>query len=83
MTVFRPRSPLLYSIGGLISVGVGWLVGGSVYKRSQGFRLIETAGLPMGCPYPQLLPDFPLFNNRCQLLLSIDRLGEISASDTF
>ena len=59
VTVFRPCSPLLYSIAGLISAAVGWVVGGSVYERSQGFRLIVTAGLLMGLPSPQLLPVFP------------------------
>jgi hypothetical protein len=43
-------SSLLYMCQGLISAGVCCLVGGSVSERSQGSRLIETAGLPMGSP---------------------------------
>ena len=37
-------------VGGLISAGVCCLVGGSVSERSQGSRLVETAGLPIGLP---------------------------------
>jgi hypothetical protein len=33
-------------IGGLISAGVCFLVGGPVYDKSQGSRLVETAGSP-------------------------------------
>ena len=34
-------------VGGLISAGVWFLVDGSGFERSQGSRLVETAGLPM------------------------------------
>ena len=34
----------------IISAGVCCLVGGPVSESSQGFRLVETAGLPMGSP---------------------------------
>ena len=47
------------SVGGLISTGVCCLFGGSVSERSQGSRLVETAGLPMGSPPPQFVPAFP------------------------
>ena len=46
-------------IGGLISGGVCCLVGDPVSERSQGSRLVETAGLLWGCPPPQFLPAFP------------------------
>jgi hypothetical protein len=38
-------------VGGLISAGVCCLVGGPVFERSQGSRLIETAGPPTGLPF--------------------------------
>jgi hypothetical protein len=37
-------------VRGLILAGVCCLVGDSVFERSQGSRLVETAGLPMGLP---------------------------------
>jgi hypothetical protein len=37
-------------VGGLISPGVCCLVGGPVFERSLGSRLIETAGPPTGSP---------------------------------
>jgi hypothetical protein len=33
-------------VGGLISAGLCCLFGGPIFERSQGSRLIETAGLP-------------------------------------
>jgi hypothetical protein len=36
--------------GCIISAGICCLVGGSVSERSREFRLVETAGLPMGSP---------------------------------
>jgi hypothetical protein len=38
-------------VGGLISAGICCLVGGLVSERSQGFRLVETAGLPTELPF--------------------------------
>jgi hypothetical protein len=44
----RPCSPLLYMCQDLRTASVCCLVGGSVSERFQGYRLVETAGLPMG-----------------------------------
>ena len=46
-------------VRGLLSAGIYCLVGGSVSERSQGSRIVDTAGLPMGKLPPQLLPAFP------------------------
>jgi hypothetical protein len=42
------QSSAVYVLGGLISAGVCCLLGGPVSERSQGSRLIETAGPPIG-----------------------------------
>jgi hypothetical protein len=46
-------------VGGLISAGVGCLIGGPVFERSQGSRLIETVVLLQGCNSPQFPSAFP------------------------
>jgi hypothetical protein len=69
-------------VGGLISAGVCCLVGGPVFERSQGSRLIETAGPPTGLPFSSASFSLPQFNNRGQLLLSIGWV-QLSASDSF
>ena len=46
-----PKSFTVCVLGGLISAGVFCIFGGTVFERSQGFRLIETAGLPTGSPF--------------------------------
>jgi hypothetical protein len=38
-------------VGGLISSGICCLFGGPVFEKSQGSRLIETAGSPTGSPF--------------------------------
>jgi hypothetical protein len=65
-----------------LCAGVCYLVGGSVFERSQGSRLIETAGSPTGSSFSSASFNSPQFNNRGQLLLSIGWV-QISASDTF
>ena len=70
-------------VGGLISAGVCGLFGGPVFEKSQGSRLIETAGPPTRSPF-SISASFSLhlFNNRGELLLSND-WAQISASDFF
>ena len=46
----RPSSPRSVCVGGFISAGVCCLVGGPVFGRSWGSRLIETAGPPTKLP---------------------------------
>jgi hypothetical protein len=58
-------------VGGLISAGVCCLFGDPVFERSQGSRLIETAGPPIVSPFSSASFSLPYFNNRDQLLLSI------------
>ena len=43
----------------LISARVSCLVGGPMFERSWGSRLIETASPPTGSPSPQLLSAIP------------------------
>ena len=50
LTEARKGSPLLYMPGGLRAASVCCLVGVPVSERSQGPRLIETAGLPIRFP---------------------------------
>jgi hypothetical protein len=38
-------------VGGFISAGICSLFGGSVFERSWGSRIIETAGLPTESPF--------------------------------
>jgi hypothetical protein len=51
LTEARPGSPLLYTCWGaeegLVPASIYCLVGGSMSERSQGFRLVEMAGLPI------------------------------------
>ena len=44
----RPGILCYICVRGLVSAGVCCLVGSSESERCQGFRLVETAGLPMG-----------------------------------
>jgi hypothetical protein len=53
-----------------------------VSDKSQGSRLVETAGPPTGSPFSSASSGFPLFNHRGQLLLSIGWV-QISTSDSF
>jgi hypothetical protein len=46
----RLRSCLCIRVGSLISTGIWCLVGGPVFERWLGSRLIETAGPPTGSP---------------------------------
>ena len=41
-----------------MSAGVCCLVGGPVSERSQGSRLVETAGIPMGLPSSSAFSSF-------------------------
>jgi hypothetical protein len=69
-------------VGGLISASVCCLFGGPVFERSQGSRLIETAGPSTGSPFSSASFSFPSFNHRGQLLPSIVWV-QISAFDFF
>jgi hypothetical protein len=69
-------------VGGFISAGVCCLFGGPVFERCWGCRLIETAGPSAGLSFSSASFSLPYFNNRGQLLLSIDWV-QISASDSF
>jgi hypothetical protein len=62
----RSDQAVLFCIcaGGLISASVGYLVGGSVSERTQGSRLVETAGVPMWSPSSsqlQILEHFGMY----------------------
>jgi hypothetical protein len=61
---------------------VCYLVGGSVSERPWWSRSVETAGLPMVCPPPQLLPAFLQFSHRGSQILFIGWVL-VSASDYF
>jgi hypothetical protein len=61
-------------VRGLGPARIGCLVGGSVSGSSQGFMLVETAGLPMGSPSslaPSVLPLIPPQGS----LTSVQQLG--------
>jgi hypothetical protein len=58
------------------------LSGGPVFERSQGSRLIKTAGPPTESPFYSASFSLPQFSNRVQLLLSIG-LVQITVSDSF
>jgi hypothetical protein len=58
-------------LGGLISADVCCLFVGPLFERSQGSRLIETAGHPIGSSFSSTSSSLPQFNNRGHLLLSI------------
>jgi hypothetical protein len=51
LTGARPGSPLLSTYWRLGPALICCLVGGSVSDISQGSRLVESAGLPLGSPY--------------------------------
>jgi hypothetical protein len=66
-------------VGGLISARVPCLFGGPVSEKSQGSRLIETAGHPTGLSFSSASFGLPYFNNREQLLL----LGWVQITASF
>jgi hypothetical protein len=58
-------------VGGIISAGVCWLVGGPGFETSQVSRLIKTAGPPTGSPSPQVLLAFPNSTTGVSCFLSL------------
>jgi hypothetical protein len=66
-TEARPSSSLLYVCWGLAPASVHCLVGGSVFERSQGPRLVETTGLPMGSPSFSASSSFSLIQEKSSL----------------
>ena len=57
----RQGNPLLHTCwGDLGPAGVCFLVGGLVCGSSQGSRLVDTVGLPMGLPSPSIPSILPL-----------------------
>jgi hypothetical protein len=69
-------------VGGLISAGVGYLFGGSVLERSQGSRLLKTAGPPTGLAFYSA--SFSLSQIQQQgSAASVHWLGQITKYDSF
>jgi hypothetical protein len=76
LLLLRPDQVVLCCIcvRGLVSAGVCCLVGDSVSERSQGSRLVETAGLPLGLPSSSASSSFYLIRPQGSLV-SVHWLG--------